>query len=183
MPDFRFLEFAPQRAILAHPNTRCYLTHGGASSTNESAYHGVPTVTIGVYFDQLQNAIRLRDAGVSIPLDKHNFTSQELSCAITAIVQDEAGSFRQNCLRLKNVASVACRRKYLAADMIEEVLFDHQGRRNGPDTERPFHLQTADMRMPYWKAKNWDIFALVGGITLLGLGLVIALPVSLVKVL
>ncbi|KAL8980593.1 MAG: hypothetical protein Q9205_004372 [Flavoplaca limonia] len=182
-PDFRFFEFAPQRALLAHPSTGCYLTHGGASSTNESVYHGVPTVTIGVYFDQLQNAIRLRDAGVSMPLDKHKFTAQELNYAIATIMQDDSGSFRQNCQRLEKVARVASRRKYLAADMIEEVLFDQQGRRNGPDKGRPLHLQTADMRMPYWKAKNWDLFALVGGVTILALGIVIVLPVTLVKAL
>ncbi|KAL8717588.1 MAG: hypothetical protein Q9225_005177 [Loekoesia sp. 1 TL-2023] len=180
-PDFRVVEFAPQRALLAHPNTRCYLTHGGASSTNESVYHGVPTVTIGVYFDQLQNAIKLRDAGVSVPLDKHKFTSEDLSNAIASIMTDESGCFRQNCKRLKHIANVASRRKFLAADMIEEVLFDHQGRRNGPDSKRPLHLQTADMRMSYWKAKNWDLFALLGGIATLGLGLIIALPVALVK--
>ncbi|KAL9594711.1 MAG: hypothetical protein Q9219_006875 [cf. Caloplaca sp. 3 TL-2023] len=180
-PDFRIVEFAPQRALLAHPNTRCYLTHGGASSTNESVYHGVPTVTIGVYFDQLQNAIRLHDAGVSLPLMKHKFTAEDLSDAIASIIRDQDGCFRQNCERLKNIAEVASRRKYLAADMIEEVLFDHRGRRSGPDSKRPLHLQTADMRMPYWKAKNWDLFALLGGIATLGLGLVIALPVALVK--
>lgn len=182
-PDFRFLEFAPQRALLAHPSTRCYLTHGGASSTNESVYHGIPTVTIGVYFDQLQNAIRLRDAGVSVPLDKHKFTAQDLSHAIATIMRDDSGSFRQNCQRLQQVAGVASRRKFLAADMIEEVLFDHRGRRNGPDKGRPLHLQTADMRMPYWKAKNWDLSALVGGVTILALGLVVVLPVTLVKAL
>lgn len=182
-PDFRFLEFAPQRALLAHPNTRCYLTHGGASSTNESVYHGVPTVTIGVYFDQLQNAIRLRDAGVSVPLDKHKFTSQDLISAIASIMQDENGYFKQNCQRLKNVAGVASRRKFLAADMIEETLFDHLGRRSGSDSKRPFHLQTADMRMPFWKAKNWDLFGLVGGFAMLALGVIIALPVALVKAL
>ncbi|KAL8643993.1 MAG: hypothetical protein Q9226_007990 [Calogaya cf. arnoldii] len=182
-PDFRFLEFAPQRALLAHPSTGCYLTHGGASSTNESVYHGVPTVTIGVYFDQLQNAIRLRDAGVSVPLDKHKFTSEDLSRAIADILLDSNGTFRQNCQRLKQVAGVASRRKFLAADMIEEVLFDHRGRRDGPDSRRPLHLQTADMRMPYWKAKNWDLFVLVGGATILGLGLVIVLPVTLMKAL
>ncbi|KAI4101562.1 MAG: hypothetical protein L6R37_004888 [Teloschistes peruensis] len=182
-PSFRFFEFAPQRALLAHPSIRCYLTHGGASSTNESVYHGVPTVTIGIYFDQLQNAIRLRDAGVSVPLDKLRFTAQDLSSAIASIMQDSSGSFRQNCQRLKQVAGVASRRKFLAADMIEEVLFDHQGRRDGPESGRPLHLQTADMRMPYWKANNWDLFALIGGFTIVGLGLVVVLPVMLGKTL
>lgn len=26
---------------------------------------------------------------------------------------------------------------------------------------RPAHLQTADMRMPFWKSRNWDLAAVV----------------------
>jgi hypothetical protein len=33
---------------------------------------------------------------------------------------------------------------------------------------RPMHLQTADMRMPKWKARNWDLWA----VSLIGLGVV-----------
>ena len=101
-PDLLIPTFAPQRAILDHPHTRVYLTHGGASSTNETIYHGVPAITLGVYFDQLQNAIRLKAAGVSESLDRNSFTSSDVVLLIAKIISDTAGSYRQNCLRVKS---------------------------------------------------------------------------------
>lgn len=86
-PHIRFLEFAPQRAVLDHVHTCVYLTHAGNSSTNEAMFHGVPTITIGVYFDQLQNSMRLRDAGVSILLDNHTITSHSIHAAIKKLQQ------------------------------------------------------------------------------------------------
>lgn len=37
---------------------------------------------------------------------------------------------------------------------IEEVMYDNELRWDGGEELRPMHLQTADMRMPFWKAKN-----------------------------
>ncbi|KAK1455524.1 hypothetical protein CMEL01_04284 [Colletotrichum melonis] len=54
--DIRVPSFAPQRAVLDHPNTRLYLTHGGGSSANETLFHGTPTLMLGFFFDQLANS-------------------------------------------------------------------------------------------------------------------------------
>lgn len=164
-PNIKFVEFAPQRALLEHPHTCVFITHAGNSSTNEAMFHGVPTITVGVYFDQLQNSMRLRDAGVSILLDKHNLNSHDVCAAITKITLDCTGNFARNLQRVKNIARIAARRKLLAVDLMEEILADHEGRRG---SDRPMHLQTADMRMPSWKAKNWDLWAVLGGSAVLG---------------
>ncbi|KAI9778083.1 MAG: hypothetical protein M1839_008387 [Geoglossum umbratile] len=180
-PDIYFTEFAPQRALLEHPHTRIFLTHAGASSTNEAIFAGIPTITLPAYFDQAQYAMRLRDAGVSIPLSKSTFTSSDLSTAIATIV-NHGRDIMVNCRRLGGIAAIASRRKYLAADLIEEVLMDHEGRgQEGGGKgvmvggrQRGMHLQTADGRMAWWKARNWDLWAFVGG-WMVVLGIVIAL--------
>lgn len=181
-PSIFFLEFAPQRALLEHPHTSLYITHAGTSSTNEAAFHGIPVISIGIYFDQLQNSMRLRDAGVSVALDKTTFSADDLSAAITQITQDREGAFARNVQRLKRIARIASRRKYLAADLIEEVLADHEGRHvvgRGGACERPMHLQTADMRMPLWKVRNWDLYACVVTSMVLGVGIVGVVPIAL----
>ena len=171
--------WVPQRAILDHPNTRIFLTHGGASSTNEIIFHGIPAITLGIYFDQLTHAIRLQLAGVSETLDKNSFTEFELPLMIERIMADADGSIQRNVQRMKYIGRIASQRKYLAADLIEEVLFDHEGRDIGGKKARPMHLQTADMRMPFWKARNWDMYALLIAVIMLLLGVVIALPIIL----
>ncbi|KAF7595517.1 hypothetical protein BBP40_005853 [Aspergillus hancockii] len=177
-PHIFFTDFAPQRAVLNHPHTHIFLSHGGPASVNEALYHGVRLVTIGVYFDQLQNALRLRDAGVSIPLDKDTLDAEELHGALVTISRDTTGSFAQNRDRMKMIASIAARRKHLAADLIEETLADFEGRRGGPDCKRAMHLQTADMRMPGWRARNWDLWAIGACCVLVGLGIVLGVPVG-----
>jgi len=174
-PDFMMVAFAPQRAILEHPHTRAFLSHCGPASANEAAYHGVPVIGIGVYFDQLQCALRLRDAGVAIILDKTVFSADDVCAAFRHILNDKDGFFKLNCRRLQRISHIASRRKLLAADLIEEVLAHASAVAEAPNLQLPFHLQTADTRLPRWKANAWDLqfiklasLALVGGLVYIG---------------
>ncbi|KAL2210503.1 UDP-Glycosyltransferase/glycogen phosphorylase [Sarocladium strictum] len=160
-PQILIIDFAPQRAILAHPHTVLFLTHGGGSSANELLYHGCPCLAIGYFFDQLANSARLADAGVGLSIDKTNFSPREIFSAIEAIITDPTGSFARNVLRMRRIARVAARRgKHRAADLIEEVMYDHELRVDDYGiVRRPMHLQTADARMSTWRARNWDMWA------------------------
>ncbi|KAG7421124.1 UDP-glucuronosyltransferase 2C1 [Fusarium oxysporum f. sp. rapae] len=144
-PRFRLPIFAPQRAILAHPHTVLFLTHGGGSSANETLFHGTPVLAIGYFFDQLCNSARLKAAGVGISLDKSYLTPSSISSAIANIISDEDGSFAMNVRRMQVIAALNSKRKHLAADLIEEVMIDQELRFKKGVELRPMHLQTADM--------------------------------------
>lgn len=49
MPDkpdnLKLSKWLPQQAILAHPNTRLFITHSGQSSTQETLCHKKPVVS------------------------------------------------------------------------------------------------------------------------------------------
>ncbi|KAF5019872.1 hypothetical protein F66182_8108 [Fusarium sp. NRRL 66182] len=157
-PHFRLPVFAPQRAVLAHRSTVLFLTHGGGSSANEALFHATPVLTIGYFFDQLCNSARLTAAGVGLSLDKSYLTPSSISSAIADIITDADGSFTRNVRRMQRIATINSKRKHVAADLVEEVMVDQELRfRNGIEL-RPMHLQTADMRMPIWKARNWDMW-------------------------
>ena len=211
---FHFASHAPQRAILAHRSIILFLTHAGPSSANEALFAGVPMLTMGIYGDQLPNSMRLREAGVALILDKNKFTSEEMSAKIGQLVQDGEGRFGRDVLRMKRIANIAARRKELAADLVEEVLYDHELRfeqqSNQPvepkgvsDEElesqqcinmdmnsspkglkirgkeiRSMHLQTADMRMSWWKRHNVDFWAVGFAVVLLGLGIVVIIVLA-----
>ncbi|KAK2590999.1 hypothetical protein QQS21_011312 [Conoideocrella luteorostrata] len=166
-PSFLFTDFAPQRAILDHPHTAIYLTHGGGSSANEGLYHGKPMLVMGFFFDQISNVPRLVASGTSEPLDKFRFTAEELSRKIGLLSEDKDGFYRRNCERMQQIARVASRRKELGADLVEELIYDTEARYDGGRELRPMHLQTADMRMSSFKAKNWDLW--LAGLLTLGL--------------
>lgn len=178
-PSVLFVGYAPQRALLGDARVVVFLSHVGASSTNEAVYAGVPLVTVPGYFDQIQNAMRLRDSGVSVPLQKETLQTQEVRLAITCIMKDldRGGPISVNVRRMRGLARIAVRRKHLGADLIEEHMVDWEGREQekrlgGTMRPRGMHLQTADARMPYWKAKNWDLTVMVGTATFLLVGIV-----------
>ena len=173
-PQVLIVPFAPQRALLDHPHTVLFLTHGGGSSANEALYHGCPVLSIGYFFDQLANSARLAAAGVGLSLDKSSFSARDIVSAIDDILTDRTGSYARNVLRMRRIARVAARRgKYRAADLIEEVMYDHELRfvdssspSHRPIAVRPMHLQTADARMSLWRSRNYDMWFV--GLTSLG---------------
>lgn len=163
-PDFSIPLFAPQRSILDHSNTALYLTHGGGSSAQEALFHGVPVLTLGVFFDQLSNSAKLRMAGVGLSLDKFHFSPEEICAKLGELIQDKSGHIARSVERMKRIARVASRRKYLAADLVEEVMYDTELRFDESGKELlPMHLQTADVRMSSWRARNWDLYSVVVG--------------------
>ncbi|CAG9939843.1 unnamed protein product [Clonostachys rosea f. rosea IK726] len=167
-----FPTYSPQRAVLDHKNATIFVTHAGGSSANEVAYHGKPALVIPFMFDQLCNAVRLEEAGIGLRLDKFDFTQDEVTSRIALITEDEDGTFARNVLRLRRIARVAARRKHLAADLVEEVLYDDELRRGNKKgvASRPMHLETADVRLSWFKKNNWDLYLFTFG-TFVGLPL------------
>jgi hypothetical protein len=187
-----FVEFATQRAILEHNSTILFITHAGPSSANESLYHGVPMLALPIGGDQIQESMRLVSAGVALRLKKNKFQAQDVYDAAKSIFQDNEGEFHRNVVRLMRIARIAARRKHLAADAIEEYLYDwalrfQQEPVNSPSGTSlenggrgkelsPMHLQTADARMSRIRAYNLDICflfvflpcVLITGLVLLG---------------
>ncbi|KAG0160449.1 hypothetical protein PDIDSM_7978 [Penicillium digitatum] len=161
-PDWVFPFFAPQRAVLDSESTKLYFTHGGGSSANEGLYHGKPMLSMGIFSDQIANTARLVAGGVAESLSKLGFTSDEVYEKAKKILKSENETYSQNVLRLQRIAHVASRRKYHAADLIEELMYDNELRFKDGTELRPMHLQTADMRISAFKAKNWDLYAVSG---------------------
>lgn len=48
-PRVLLLPFAPQRALLAHPAVSLFVSHGGAESSHEAMYDGVPMLILSFF--------------------------------------------------------------------------------------------------------------------------------------
>jgi UDP:flavonoid glycosyltransferase YjiC (YdhE family) len=193
-PAWLFTPFAPQRAILDHPQTVLFVTHGGGSSVNEALFHGTPMLCLGFFFDQPLNGLRIQEAGVGLAMDKAAFSAAEIVYKCRSILldtEDGGQTYWRNVQRMAHIARASARKKYYAADLIEEIMYDRmfslssapeEGPRGSSDSQglklairrssRPLHLQTADARMSVWRAQNWDLtlIGFAGFAGILGLG-------------
>ncbi|ERL86463.1 hypothetical protein D910_03869 [Dendroctonus ponderosae] len=71
-------KWMPQIDILAHPNIKLFISHGGHGSILEALYHGVPTLMIPVFLDQFNNAFQSESRGFALKLSyrDRNFTEE-----------------------------------------------------------------------------------------------------------
>lgn len=76
----------PQKAILQHPNMKCFITHGGHNSIHESIYYGKPVIAIPFKFDQLLNARWAQEKGFGIELQQSQITRPVLKSAVESIL-------------------------------------------------------------------------------------------------
>lgn len=74
--------------LSADPRTRAFLTHGGTNGLYEAVYHAVPLVGVPLFADQPENLARLQYRGAAIVLDIHSMTSDELTDALNAVVNE-----------------------------------------------------------------------------------------------
>lgn len=67
-PNVKLSKWFSQQDILAHPNVKLFITHGGFLSTTETIYHRVPTLAIPVFGDQKWNTQRAVHFGYGLTL-------------------------------------------------------------------------------------------------------------------
>ncbi|KAJ8928775.1 hypothetical protein NQ314_018633 [Rhamnusium bicolor] len=78
----------PQQDILAHPNTKLFITHGGLLSTIETVYHGVPVLTVPIGGDQKLNGARAEMNGIGISLSFSTLTEEKFSDTLNKLLNN-----------------------------------------------------------------------------------------------
>lgn len=78
----------PQDDLLAHPNVKCFITHGGLLGTSEAIYHGVPVIGVPVFGDQDLNMARATNLGYGLTVRYKNLTEESLTWALTEMLND-----------------------------------------------------------------------------------------------
>lgn len=81
-------KWMPQSEILAHPNVKLFISHGGLLGSTEAVYHGIPIIGIPIYGDQSLNVARAQQAGWGYELNYENLTESSISWAINHVLTD-----------------------------------------------------------------------------------------------
>lgn len=89
-PNVMVRKWLPQVDILAHPNVRLLISHGGLFSNIEAMKFGVPMLVIPFFGDQMRNAQRIVQAGYGISMNLNDVDETSLAETINKLLYDQS---------------------------------------------------------------------------------------------
>jgi MGT family glycosyltransferase len=78
----------PQTSII--PACDLVITHGGNNTTTEALHFGKPMIVLPLFWDQYDNAQRVRELGFGLRLDTYGFEDRQLRDAVDRLLADDA---------------------------------------------------------------------------------------------
>ena len=109
-----------QLDVLAHPHVSAFFSHGGGNAYHEGVYFGKPQVVRPLWVDCFDQAVRGRDLGISLTLDKpHTVDPDDVVDKLTRVTAEP--SFREEAERLGALQREAGGRE-TAADLVTGLL-------------------------------------------------------------
>ncbi|CAG9834234.1 unnamed protein product [Diabrotica balteata] len=154
--NVRIEKWLPQSDLLAHPNVKLFITHGGFLSTIETLYHGIPTVSVPVINDQQTNARQAEKNGYSIVVDYNTLTEEQLSAAIEEILSNP--KYRENAKARSKIFHDRPLKPMDEAVYWVEYIARHNGAK---------HLRVGYVELAWYQYYLLDVFLLIFGIIFL----------------
>ncbi|XP_068619595.1 UDP-glucosyltransferase 2-like [Battus philenor] len=99
--NIHLVKWAPQLSILAHPNLKIFITHGGQLSTTETIHIGVPVIGIPALGDQYINMKSVVAKGFGLLVNLAEDMAPKIKNAIEEMLNND--SYRQKAKQLSKV--------------------------------------------------------------------------------
>ena len=139
----------PQPDILAHPNVKLFITHGGDASIEEAIDREVPMVVFPMFTDQNFNAGAIQRKKLGISLDLRDFTSESLTAAITEM---QLPKYKENIKKFREVVYDEPMTSHEKAVWWVEYVIRHK---------KENHLRFPGRKVPFYQKYLLDLFASV----------------------
>ncbi|XP_034479892.1 UDP-glucuronosyltransferase 2C1 isoform X3 [Drosophila innubila] len=149
-------KWMPQTDILAHPNVKVFISHGGLFGTQEAVHFGVPVLGMPVYADQYLNIRKGTAAGFALGVDYRTVTEEELRYSLTELLENP--KYRDN---MKQASKIFRNRPLDAMDTAMfwiDYVIEHRG---AP------HMVSAGLDLPWYQFYLLDIIAIALALILL----------------
>ncbi|KAI8085506.1 hypothetical protein BDF21DRAFT_359667 [Thamnidium elegans] len=158
--DILLPQWAPQFAILEHPSTSFFISHGGVGSMHESLFNGKRLFVYPMFGDQPGNARAIERIGVGKQIDTLNlkYDSKDYDrfyAKLYTVAVDPQNKIQDTVNRYKAYAQVSASNAVIrGADLMEESLFasDSQG--------MLYYRYDVGYEIHWVKRYNIDIYAL-----------------------
>ncbi|RZC40275.1 UDP-glucuronosyltransferase 2B17-like, partial [Asbolus verrucosus] len=139
-------KWLPQNDILGHPNVKLFIGHGGALSTQETIFHGVPMVVVPFAFDQHINSRLIVKKRLGVQIDFRRITSDYFLKKIREVLDNP--TYNEN---MKNISKIF---KDRMETPLERAVFwtEYVLRHGGAE-----FLNTSARNLPFYKSFGVDV--------------------------
>lgn len=149
----RILPWAPQKAILRHPSTITFVTHGGASSIYEAAYYSKRMLFAAFFGDMISNSLHFERTAGGVWFVLPEADAKTMITSLAKVLKDEKGVMQQAMQRLQAIVQIhATHALARATDLVEEVAFTAD-----KDGKLP-HRRDIARNLSFLKRNNYDLY-------------------------
>ncbi|XP_071054150.1 UDP-glycosyltransferase UGT5-like [Onthophagus taurus] len=145
-----------QTDILAHPNTKLFITHCGGLSTQETIIRGVPVIGIPLFFDQYSQAGKIQSINGGVVLKYWELTTENVYNSILEVLSNPV--YKNNMKRLSTLYNEQPENQLEKFLLWVDYVLKH-GHLN--------HLSLGSREMRWYQVNNWDVYAFGVGVCLL----------------
>lgn len=149
-PNILIQKWLPQDDILAHPNSRLFISHCGLGGIAEAKFHGVPILCIPIFGDQPINAKAVVKEGWALEVPYENITSINIHNALKELLQNR--TYTDNVKRM----SLLFRDRPLSALDTAVYWVEYVLRHNGAS-----HMRSEAVHLNFFQRNSYDVIAIL----------------------
>ena len=148
--NIRIGSWLPQRDILAHPNVKVFITHGGLLGTTEAVVEGVQVLGLPIFGDQKMNMAKAVKRGYGLSIDYDDISEELLTTKLTELLTNP--SYDINAKEISRRFSD----RPMTAQRTASFWVEYVIRHNGAD-----HLKAAGNTLNFFQFHLIDVYAIL----------------------
>ncbi|XP_017866751.1 PREDICTED: UDP-glucuronosyltransferase 2B13 isoform X1 [Drosophila arizonae] len=161
-PNVMIRKWLPQADILAHPNVKVFITHGGLFGTQEGVHYAVPMLGMPFYCDQHLNMNKAVLGGYGISLHFQSITEDLLRDSLLQLIHN--ASYAENVQRISRIFRDRPMSPRRSAVYWIEYVIRHKG---AP------HMRSAGLDLRWYQFYLLDVIAFLAVLALAALFLLL----------
>ncbi|BFG05756.1 UDP-glucuronosyltransferase 2B13 [Drosophila madeirensis] len=154
-PNVMIRKWLPQADILAHPQVKVFITHGGLFGTQEGVHYAVPMLGIPFYCDQHLNMNKAVLGGYAISLHFQSITPEILEHSLLELIHN--ATYKENIHRVSSIFRDRPQAPRKSAVYWIEYVIRHKG---AP------HMRSAGLDLNWFQFYLLDVIAFVAALAL-----------------
>ncbi|CAG9806947.1 unnamed protein product [Chironomus riparius] len=142
--------WVPQRDIMAHPNVKLFITHGGLLGTTEALIEGIPVLGLPIFGDQKMNMAKAVSREYGQQIYFNDITEENLDHALNELIN--------NPKYYENAKIISKRFNDRPMTPQESVVYwtEYAHRHKGAQ-----HLKAASLELNFFEFRSIDVYAVL----------------------